>query len=317
MASSDDRPWDFDTDSDESDLELDHEELSPDDAAQLLFELLEDSFMSGEASAKTVAITAYYAVKAGVKGQIATIALPPGCHGQSYSRKVIRATGLDRADHRLQTIQVPGYSRLDQSRVMLALPVVPPHESFVDEVSRNPGMLQEIEELSRDSEWSESYRNHPAVTSDGPTTIPAALYVDGLPYSNSDGAIGFWLYSLTTRTRHLCVVIRKRHLCRCSCCPQGWCTIHAILAYLAWSLEALVLGRYPSRTHELKHWNPLIDPVRSRLAGREFGFRLAIVQIKADWAEWAHTLVFRAGRVSNFHALFAKLTIRTGMMLLE
>ena len=58
MASSDDRPWDFDTDSDESDLELDHEELSPEDAAQLLFELLEDSFMSGEASAKTVAITA-------------------------------------------------------------------------------------------------------------------------------------------------------------------------------------------------------------------------------------------------------------------
>ncbi len=75
MAAS--RPWDEDTDDDgneddpdmpDAGLSDDDADLTPKDAAQRLFEYLEDSFLWGDSSAKTVAIVAYYAVKAGVVG---------------------------------------------------------------------------------------------------------------------------------------------------------------------------------------------------------------------------------------------------------
>ena len=202
-------------------------------------------------------------------------------------------TGLDAADERRQIITMPGYQKQDRSRVELKLPIVPPHESFVDEVRSNPAMLANLDlDDVEGNDWSDNFLKHPDVATPGPRTIPGAFYFDGVPYTKADGVIGFWFYSLTTQVRHLCCVVRRRHLCRCGCMPAGWCTINAILTYLAWSLQALVQGVYPTKTHEEIEWDAAAEPVRRDLGGSQLGFRVAIVQIKADWSEWAHVLGF-------------------------
>ena len=59
---------------------------------------------------------------------------------------------------------------------------------------------------------SECYFDHPQVKdSDGPV-IPYSLFVDGVPYSNTDSIIGFWLVTEITGSRSLLVTLRK------SCC---------------------------------------------------------------------------------------------------
>ena len=275
------------------------EDISPAEAAELLYENLVDSFLCSEMSAKSISVIAYVAKMAGVKGSIEKIALPPHADESSFHRKVTKAVGLREHDDRLQTILVPGYHKSDRSRAQLSLPVVPPHESFHDEVTSNPEVLSKVRDVRDGSEWCSSFAAHPAVTLPGPTAMPAALYVDGIPYSNSDGVISFWCYSLITGVRHLCVVIRRRHLCCCGCNPQGWCTINAILTYLAWSMKAMVEGIFPRRTHTDQEWDDS-EPVRKDLAGSPLGFRVAFVQIKADWAEWAHTLGFPSWSRSEF-----------------
>ena len=291
--------WDVETESEEdadadnpdAGLSDDDDDLTPPEAAERLFEYLEDSFLSGESSAKTVAVLAYFAHKAGVQGSIAKLAMAPGAVDSSYHRKVAKAVGLDDADERLHVIKVPGYRRSDRSRCVLDLAVVPPHERFADEVVADPGLLGEVERAVADDEWSQVYADHPVVQTPGPTVLPGALYVDGVPYSNTDGVIGFWLYNLVSNVRHLCVVVRKRHLCQCGCVPQGWCTINVILTYLAWSLGGLAVGIHPTHTHERKPW-PVSEDVRCVMAGSALGFRLAILKIKGDWAEWAHSFGF-------------------------
>ena len=282
---------DADSDSLSAGLSDDDAGLTPAEAAERLFEHLEDSFLSGGSRAKTIAILAYFAHKAGVQGSIAKLAMAPGAIDSSYHRKVAKTVGLDGADERLQIIKVPGYCRADRSRIVLDLPVVPPHENFADEVVQNPCLLEQVESAVADDEWSDVYARHPVVEAAGPPVLPAALYVDGVPYSNSDGVVGFWLYNLVSNVRHLCVVVRKRHLCQCGCVPQGWCTINVILTYLAWSLGALAEGKHPRLTHEQKPWAENED-VRRVLAGSALGFRLGILKLKGDWAEWAHSFGF-------------------------
>lgn len=268
--------WDVETES-ESDADSDRlsdglsdddADLTPAQAAERLFEYLEDSFLSGESSAKTIAILAYFAVKAGVQGPIEKMAMAPGALDSSYHRKIAKTVGLDVADERLQNIKVPGYRRAERSRVELDLPVVPPHESIAEEVNQNPDLVEEVQSCVADEEWSGVYARHPVVMTARPDepVLPGALYVDGLPYSNTDGVIGFWLVNLVTDVRHLCVVVRKRHLCQCGCVPQGWCTINAILTFLAWSLGALAAGVSPTRTHERKPW-PAEEAVRRAMGG--------------------------------------------------
>ena len=196
-------------------------------------------------------------------GDISKLALPPGSDVSSYHRKVLKNVSSDTADKRLQIIRVPAYHKADRSRIEINLPVVPPHESFAQEVEPNPGMLEHIKH--EDTDWSHNYLKHPAVVTPGPPTLPGAFYVDGVPYSQNDGVIGFWFYSRVTQVRHLCVVVRRRHLCKCGCQPQGWCTLNAILTYLAWSLAALVKGQYPTMTHEQKPWDPDGEHVRCRM----------------------------------------------------
>eukprot|EP00969_Alexandrium_andersonii_P239528 10573957-Alexandrium_andersonii.AAC.1 len=59
------------------------------------------------------------------------------------------------------------------------------------------------------------------------------------------------------------------------------------MRYLAWSFTAAASGTYPDRDHRGRPWPP--GSFRSELQGRRLRHKMAVTEVKADWAEMAHT----------------------------
>jgi hypothetical protein len=74
------------------------------------------------------------------------------------------------------------------------------------------------------------------------------LFVDGVPYSHTDGVVGFWVINTVTEKRVLVAAMRTQLACSCGC--RGWCNYHAILSFLAWSFRCLGKGGYPATRHD-------------------------------------------------------------------
>lgn len=93
----------------------------------------------------------------------------------------------------------------------------------------------------------------------------------------------------------------KSKVCRCSC--KGWCSLYEVLSFLRWSFEALADQEYPSTRHDDL---PFDDPIRIGRAGTPLAVRGALVQIKGDWAEFAHSLGFPAWNSRCHPCIFCK-----------
>ena len=113
-------------------------------------------------------------------------------------------------------------------------------------------------------------------------------------HSCHDSVQGFFIYSVCTRTRHCIIALRKSTLCHCGC--RSWCTLYIVWRVLLWTSEAMSEGRYPTRGP----CGPFgaSDTTRDALAGRPFGWKAALVIIKADLAEFASSV----GTPSTAHA---------------
>ena len=87
----------------------------------------------------------------------------------------------------------------------------------------------------------------------GQPHLPLVLYADGVPYSQTDSLVGFWIYNLISERRHLVAAVKKRNLCKCGC--KGWCGLYIIFEFLAWCLDALAQQVFPSHSPfgELDH----------------------------------------------------------------
>ena len=94
------------------------------------------------------------------------------------------------------------------------------------------------------------YYDHRVVreTVDGTLVYPYTLYVGGIRFTRTDNVIAFWMCSMITFHRHLCVVVRKSELCNCRC--RGWDTIYPIMLMLNHSFVALARGILPSARHD-------------------------------------------------------------------
>ena len=147
----------------------------------------------------------------------------------------------------------------------------------------------EISGLIEDQPWPESYHSHPVVLAAAPQPVlGVALYVDGVPFLKKDSVTGWWVVNLLTGKRHLCAILRKSRLCKCGC--QGWCSVFAILSFLAWSVQAMQDGTFPLASVYDRAWDA--DDARSVLAGTALIIKMVLVNIKGDWSEYAHTLGF-------------------------
>lgn len=113
----------------------------------------------------------------------------------------------------------------------------------------------------------------------GPGLLPLGLHGDGVPYSKRQSleVLSWNLPANPLWERVVFAVVPKKFCCQCGC--KGKHTWDAILQVFAWSARSLVLGVQPL----LRHDGLPLDKARQKLAGKAFGFKAALVQVRGDW----------------------------------
>ena len=235
----------------------------------------------------------YFAGKAGI-AEAVRYGVRPGCSSGNYSRHLDPILGFERGNRALYDMDIPGHNKQSLSRASLSLPTLPPHESFSSDITEDATYSVKLAEMLS-AGMPPAYTEHPVVRSarDDELVAPLALYADAVPYSQTDSVLGFWLVNLVTQRRYLAVALRKRICCKCGC--KGWCTFHAVFEWLAWSVRALAVGRYPLQRHDGEAWRPS-DIERGRKAGQALRLKGCVVYIKGDWSEHNTTMGFPSWR---------------------
>ena len=183
---------------------------------------------------------------------------------------------------------LPGHDKHDLERAQHTIDTLPLHEQLAEELEGDPACRLTLAQWRIEGRLPPTYWQHP-VTQDasGEAVMPFALYLDGVPYSQTDSVLGMWGVNLVTGKRFLFAALRKKLCCQCGC--RGWCTLHPLFALAAWSLRALAAGVWPTRRHDGSPFL-LCDAARARRAGEAMRTRWACLYIKGDWAEYAGSL---------------------------
>jgi len=247
--------------------------------------------VSNRLNAREVCTLCFWLSKAGLGGLVRALSQHPKRPSGQYSKHfdlIVRRE--DPGDSDLYEIDLPLSRRTDAERVVETTPMFTPFEAVEEEVSNTPGIEQCLCDWIRDKA-PPRYHEHVVVreTRPGVPVYPYALYVDGVKFSRTDGAIGFWLCSLVTGLRQLLFVQRKTELCACGC--RGWCTMYNIMRALAWSFRCMASGVCPESRHDHKPWRPS-DHARQAVAGVALDWRAAVMYIKIDMMEFVTTFGF-------------------------
>ena len=142
----------------------------------------------------------------------------------------------------------------------------------------NPSFRNKLVEHREARTLPACYWEHTVVQAAAPETVaPLALYLDGVPYSQTDSVIGWWVECLVTGARFLWAVTRKRTACKCGC--KGWCTFHAFFRLFHWSATALAQKRWPLRRHDGQDWQAA-DHDRAAKAGSDMRMQACFLHIK-------------------------------------
>lgn len=239
-------------------------------------------------SARDMCLLCHYASSAGIR-EATPHARRPGLPSGHYQRALSSSLPYLRERDRLYEIDVPSYSSDAMSRATVCLTMIPPHEALADCIGGDGTSLEELRSAISGRELPECYYEHPVVQGSADPVWPISVFIDGVPYSQTDGVIGCWVCDELSGKRALVFGIRKKSLCECGC--RGWCSIDAALRFLRWSLEACAAGRYPTARHDGHVWRAS-DKRRAACAGQPLPVRTCVLYIKADWAEISTTMGF-------------------------
>ena len=288
-------PWDLPADDplgfgdDDEDSEGDGQgAFSEDEAGDILLECLFALLYRNKMSAKTLCVLCHWAAKAGAKGSVSKFGFRPGAPTGHFQRHIDTACGVNLRQESAKRyhIRAPGHDKYEVSRECQELVVTPPHEALDGELGQDVGALDEIKASLKAGDWPAAYWNHPVVVANpGVAVVPMALYLDAVPTTKKDAALGFFVYSLVSMKRHLCAVLQKSSLCKCGC--RGWCTLFPVWQMLHWSFAALRDGLFPERDH-LGQPFQAADP-RGDLRGQPLVSKACLLYIKGDWAELSST----------------------------
>jgi hypothetical protein len=246
----------------ESDAEnpnVDPYELDAIESSAELAEMIIDLKRSHHISAKQACLLAWWSSRVGGCGLVALMACNPATQSGHFSRHFDTVTGL----HALRTeaphyhIELPGHRRCDATRSVELVPVLPPHEAISAEVDHHgvEHMQQLLAQAIADNKLPPAYFENDIVKENPAGTVnPIVLYVDAIPFSRTDAAIGFFTYSLLTAQRTLTAVLRKTELCQCGC--KGWCTFYVVFLMLHWSYRALRKRALPTSRHDNTPFHP-------------------------------------------------------------
>jgi hypothetical protein len=138
----------------------------------------------------------------------------------------------------------------------------------------------------------QTFFDHPAVRAAPPGELvhPFVLYMDGVPFSRSgDNILGLFCYFLLSHQRHLVFTIRNYEMCGCGC--RGLCSLIPVFHALAWDFQAMLGGVHPAKRHNGEEFRDCEGSLATN-AGRPLGLKAVCLFIKADWAEWVHTMGF-------------------------
>ena len=231
----------------------------------------------------------YYAGNAGL-GKSRKLGMPPGKPSGHYSRKVRRHIGRHEDRKEMYLLPTTCFYQAALARAERHVPVFVPHEQlYSDAVSEE--MRTRLREAITNEELPRSYYEHPLVrqynTMEDPM-LPLNVYMDGVPYSHTDSVIGIFIENFISGQRYAIGVIRKKLLCRCGC--RGFCSINAILSFVAWSFRCMRDGYFPSRRHDETPWVES-DHLRAEWSGEPM-FRAILLYVKSDWAELSSTVGF-------------------------
>ena len=265
----------------------DGEPCEPTPAAELTSYLLA-LLLSRGISAKDFCIVMHWASLAGVP-DVKKYGYKPGAPSGHYLRHLREVLPVFAGNDELYGMEMPTYDKDSLGRATHNLQVLPPHEEVNADLQSEPGTLLRLEEAKRDDELPPCYYNNPIVRSTDEPVLPLSMYIDAVPYSNTDSVIGVWFVNMVSGRRYLSAVIRKSKLCKCGC--RGWCSVYAIFSMVRWSLECLAIGRFPAMRHDNTPWTEQ-DDKRASMSGAQMVMRCALIFLKGDWAEYASTLGF-------------------------
>ena len=239
-------------------------------------------------SAAAFCVTMWWAAKAGIT-EAEKYGLKPGSSSGHYHRKVKKILGWNCKD-RFYELITPGHGKHDLERRPHVVPTIPGHEQLAQDIKDLDDNVEKLRSrLATDGGLPPSYYHHPVVQGARADELvwPIAIYLDGVPYSHTDGVIGWWMINLISGQRYCYAILRKRNLCQCGC--RGWCTYWHFFAMTRWSMRSLAVGLYPDSRHDLTPW---IESDTSRLAkaGSPTAVKCAMLYIKGDWMEFATTV---------------------------
>lgn len=261
------------------------------EAGEELYLWLVELKLKGVLSARQTCLLAYYASLAGAVGQVSSLAAHPEKQSGEYSRVFDKAVPLGSAsDEEKYKVSVASKSRITAGREQIDIPINVPHEIFVEEFLDTDEASQMLATAKAQKELPPAYTTHPLVVACPDEEVhPLCLYLDGVAFSRTDTLLGISVYHMLTQRNHVIAVLRKSEMCSCGC--RGWDSLYPLLEAIAWSLRAMAAGRYPSERHDKKPWQSA-DFGRASFGGEELGWRAAVILIKGDWAEYAHSLGF-------------------------
>ena len=249
-----------------------------------LEDYLVDRWLKGSLTAREVCTIAYWATAAGASGFVRTLSFRPDAPTGHFSRHLRTVLRMDVLEANQSTIDVPCYSKAEFDRSVMALPCMPLFESLGREVAATPNMASRLADMVSSDSLPPVVTEHTVFETSGQLAQPCVLYVDAVPTTKKDSLLGFWVHTVVTGKRHLCVVIRKSRFCQCGC--RGWCSIWPVMMWLQWCFLSLAAGTYPDRMWNGREWS---DLGRKEKAGKPLGFFACLVATTGDWAEYAHT----------------------------
>ena len=238
-------------------------------AAGMLLEELTLLYMGGNISARIFCTLCHFASLAALNA-FNKYGQKPGQQTGKYQRHLDRIFKFKKDDGTIYKLGLPTMQRGQAVRSVHAMQCVPVHEALestmVDDMPRRLAYAKAHSGLPR------SYYDDPIVERyPGTDVYPFALYIDGVPYSNTDSVVGVWCANTLSNQRSLVATVRKRILCRCGC--KGWCTYYALFDWIAWGMEAASNGRYPNARHDGTRFDNQWDRDRSGKAGKTMGHR--------------------------------------------
>ena len=261
----------------------DSSDEEPEPGSQLYNYLLSEH-RAGSLSAKQVCIISHWAGAAGVT-QVVPLGMPPSTKGTGDFKRTLEKFIQEGAPD-TYVVPMPAFERSAGEKSMKQLHCMLPHEMLAKEAAQ-----LNLRALLREWEAPPNWSSHPVVQqAEAETTpdpvIPLSLFVDGVSYAKRDSLLLMSITNLLTGSKKVIAVLRKRILCKCGC--RGWESLHAVFLWLRWALEVLKAGRHPEARHDGQPFSDQ-EPSRQRKAGKSLGFRAAVLQLRADWAEISHT----------------------------